>query len=235
MKKISLILLILIYNFCFSQKTAFNSDLQIIYGLDFKPDSTSNKSQNEIVSLYIGKDKSIFQDNKKFQIDSLIASQEHFQFPSKPLFKVNHVIFKDYKKSELVYSEVIDKALVGYKEPLLQMKWNLKNESKEILSYTCYKAETEFRGRKYVAWYTKEVPFQDGPYKFAGLPGLILEVYDNKENFHYKLLAIIKKDKQILYDTNVHFTDRKRLIEAKMNNITKNSKSVIRFNPLEKN
>ena len=81
MKKISLILLILIYNFCFSQKTAFNSDLQIIYGLDFKPDSTSNKSQNEIVSLYIGKDKSIFQDNKKFQIDSLIASQEHFQFP----------------------------------------------------------------------------------------------------------------------------------------------------------
>ncbi|MEH7889762.1 GLPGLI family protein [Elizabethkingia meningoseptica] len=233
MKKISLIFLILICSFCFSQKTSFKSDFQIIYGLDFKPDSTSNKSQNEIVSLYIGKNTSVFQDNKKFQIDSLIASQKYFQFPSKPLFKVNHVIFKDFTKVELVYSEMIDKVLVGYKEPLLQMKWNLKNESKEILTYTCYKAETEFRGRKYIAWYTKEIPSQDGPYKFAGLPGLILEVYDNKENFHYKLLAIIKKPKEILYDTNIHITDRKKLVEAKMNIIMKNSKSIIRFNPLE--
>lgn len=189
--------LILVYSLCFSQNILFKSDVQIIYGLDFKPDSTSGKSQNEIVSLYIGKNKSVFQDNKKFQIDSLIASQQHFEFPSKLLFKVNHVVFKDFKKSELVYSEMIDKAVVGYKEPLLQMKWNLKNESKKILTYTSYKAETEFRGRKYTARYTKEVPFQDGPYKFSGLPGLILEVYDNKQNFHYKLLAIIKKSKEI--------------------------------------
>lgn len=123
--------LILVYSLCFSQNILFKSDVQIIYGLDFKPDSTSGKSQNEIVSLYIGKNKSVFQDNKKFQIDSLIASQQHFEFPSKLLFKVNHVVFKDFKKSELVYSEMIDKAVVGYKEPLLQMKWNLKNESKK--------------------------------------------------------------------------------------------------------
>ena len=59
-----------------------------------------------------------------------------------------------------------------------------KNESKKILTYTSYKAETEFRGRKYTAhqllfWYTKYLPFQDGPYNSSRFTRLIF--YDKNK------------------------------------------------------
>ena len=65
-------------------------------------------------------------------------------------------------------------------EPLPKMKWELLNEKKIIGEYHCKKASVEFRGRTYYAWYTMEIPISLGPWKFNGLPGLILEVDDQK-------------------------------------------------------
>jgi len=35
----------------------------------------------------------------------------------------------------------------------------------------------------------------EGPYKFRGLPGLIYEVKDKKDNFTYELIEVKKLDK----------------------------------------
>lgn len=234
MKKLFVLVLLSSYGTFLCQKNIFTSTIQIVYGLDFKSDSTQAKKNNEIVCLYIGDNQSVFQDEKRYKVDSIIASQKYTQLPSKPMFKVNHVIFKDFKKSEIIFSEMVDKVVFGYKEPLNQMKWKLGTEKKNILTYECYKAETTFRGRQYTAWYTKTIPISDGPYKFAGLPGLILEVYDDKDHFHYKLLQIINKPKKIVYNSDIHFTDRKKLLESKMSNIQRNSKVEIKFNPMER-
>ena len=40
------------------------------------------------------------------------------------------------------------------------------------------KATTSYGGRDWIAWFTAEIPFQDGPYKFYGLPGLIVKMED---------------------------------------------------------
>lgn len=234
MKNLYLILLLFSFSIIHSQKLTFKSNLQVIYNMDFKGDSTQNKVTNATLALYIGKDQSIFQDEKKYKIDSMIAIQKIVQISSMPMFRVNHVILKDKKKSELTFSDTIDKIIFGYKEPLDEMKWKLSNEKKTILTYDCYKAETKFRGRKYIAWYTKKISISDGPYKFSGLPGLILEVYDDNDNFHYKLLQIVNKPKEIFYDENIRIIERKKLLEAKISNIQKNSKAEIKFNPLEK-
>jgi len=45
-----------------------------------------------------------------------------------------------------------------------------------ISDYNVTKAKVEFRGRKYEAWFSEEIPINAGPWKFFGLPGLILEV-----------------------------------------------------------
>lgn len=234
MKKIFVINFLIIFNVIFSQKTIFKSHTQIIYEMNFKADSTKNDKTNDILTLYIGNNQSIFQNDKKFKIDSLISSQPIFQMPSKPLFKVSHVIFKDYNKSEQIYSDKIDNINFGYKEKNPTMSWNLVKGEKNIFSYSCFKAETNFRGRKFIAWYTKDIPISDGPYKFSGLPGLILEVYDSENNFHYNIIAIIKKQQNILYDNDINFIERLKMIEARRDNIKKYVKGEIKVNPLEK-
>jgi GLPGLI family protein len=66
----------------------------------------------------------------------------------------------------------------------LNKNWTLKNESKLIGAYKCFKAiteevvitkETTFR-HPITAWYCPEIPFLYGPLGYGGLPGLILEL-----------------------------------------------------------
>ncbi len=70
-------------------------------------------------------------------------------------------------------------------EDATNIKWQLHDEFKEISGYKCQKAATTFRGREYEAWFTSEIPLSFGPWKFNGLPGLILEVYDQKGEVYF--------------------------------------------------
>ena len=86
------------------------------------------------------------------------------------------------------------------KDKLEKQDWVLTTETKNIGRYTCYKAtytreeedikisimngETkEERTTKEVtttAWYTPQIPINNGPENYYGLPGLILEVNDGR-------------------------------------------------------
>lgn len=66
-----------------------------------------------------------------------------------------------------------------YTEPLGEMQWLIGDSTKTILGYECIAAETDFHGRYWKVWFTPEIPIQDGPWKFCGLPGLILEAADS--------------------------------------------------------
>src|SRR5690606_15007177 len=61
------------------------------------------------------------------------------------------------------------------------------------------KATTHFAGRKWIAWFASEIPFQDGPYKFRGLPGLIFQIED-ADKFHvFTLQSISKSSENFIY------------------------------------
>lgn len=70
------------------------------------------------------------------------------------------------------------------KENNNKWNWKLHQETKQIGDFTCQKATISFRGRNYIAWFTNEIPVPFGPWKFQGLSGLILEVYDTNKIFH---------------------------------------------------
>ncbi|WP_435526000.1 GLPGLI family protein [Chryseobacterium indoltheticum] len=77
------------------------------------------------------------------------------------------------------------------------MDWKVSSEKDKFLNYPIQKATTEFGGRKWTAWFTTEIPIQDGPYKFSGLPGLILKMNDSENEFLYTLKGITKENNDL--------------------------------------
>ena len=95
---------------------------------------------------------------------------------------------KSDKWSELVYS---DYTMRGKQlEPWPLMQWTLANEQLSILGHRCQKATCRFRGRDFVAWFAADVPIKGGPWKFGGLPGLILKVSDVQNIYVWEAVAI---------------------------------------------
>lgn len=58
-------------------------------------------------------------------------------------------------------------------------EWKILPEKQKIGEYNAQKATTTFGGREWTAWFSTDIPFQDGPYKFYGLPGLIVKIEDS--------------------------------------------------------
>ncbi len=90
------------------------------------------------------------------------------------------VVYNDLKKRKLYHylSLFSSKKHDWVEESTPVFLWKLLEETKKIGNITCYKASSSFRGRNYTAWYTPTIKSSFGPWKFQGLPGLILEIYD---------------------------------------------------------
>lgn len=99
----------------------------------------------------------------------------------------------DYKKDSIYTRSLHFKEILLLEEEKTKLVWNLTKETKQIGTYVCYKATTEFRGRNYTAWYSPELSLNLGPWKLNGLPGLIMEAYDQDKTvlFYFKSLKRI--------------------------------------------
>ena len=77
-----------------------------------------------------------------------------------------------------------------YEESFDCFIWQITSEIDTIHNYVCQKAICDFGGRTWEAWFTSELTFSDGPYKFCGLPGLILNIADTENHYSWKFLSI---------------------------------------------
>lgn len=75
--------------------------------------------------------------------------------------------------------------------------WEVCDEWKNVAGYNARMARCSFRGREYIVWFTSEIPVSEGPWKFAGLPGLIVEVCDVECEYYYRLISLRRKNTQI--------------------------------------
>jgi len=102
-------------------------------------------------------------------------------------------IYIDLKKNKLthyLFEEKILNKKFAVQEDTPKMKWEFLNEQKKIGEYNCEKVKTTFRGRTYEIWYTSEIPMASGPWKFNGLPGLILSVKDLAGIYSWEVSSI---------------------------------------------
>lgn len=184
---INLLLFFLLIQFAYSQ-----TNYRVKYELNFQIDSTNSKSiQNEIMYLDIKKSKdSYFRPESIFLKDSILQSNNPQSLFSINKPKFNYTIEKVFNNNNI--SSYYDYTAFKFKlSESIDFKWEIINGStKTVLDYKVHKATTSFKGRNYTAWYTNEISIQDGPYKFKGLPGLILELYDEKNHYHFKAFSI---------------------------------------------
>lgn len=66
-----------------------------------------------------------------------------------------------------------------YTEPLGDIVWEISDSTKTVLGYDCVMATANYHGRDWTAWFTPDIPLQEGPWKLTGLPGLILEASES--------------------------------------------------------
>ena len=88
-----------------------------------------------------------------------------------------------------VYNAFVDNFIVQQKPAEFQ-HWQITGETDTIFGYPCQKAIVDYAGRNYSAWFTMEIPINDGPWKFYGLPGLILRVSDSEGYFQYLAIGL---------------------------------------------
>lgn len=98
-------------------------------------------------------------------------------------------------------------------EPIENIDWTLSEDSlKNVLGYDCIMATADYHGRKWTAWFTPEIPLQTGPWKLAGLPGLILEADADNGVYSFVATGIQNTDRQI---SPVYLADRYEKVSRK--------------------
>ena len=92
-----------------------------------------------------------------------------------------------------------------YSEPVPHWQWTLSEETQTILEHQCQKATCHWRGRDFVAWFATDIPIRRGPWKFGGLPGLILKLYDTDRLYTFEAIGIEKGDYPIYQYPKKHY------------------------------
>ncbi len=172
---------------------------RFFYELTFKPKKANPTTEKVMMILDVAKDKSYFRDYTFIASDSLAKAEVEamqkagvYKDISKSIKmpKFSYKIIKDYPDMKMAYSEGIINGMTPielvYKESV-KIDWKILPENQKIGAYNAQKATTDFGGRKWTAWFSKDIPFNDGPYKFHGLPGLIVKVEDADKDYSFEL------------------------------------------------
>mgnify|MGYP004526553955 CR=1 FL=1 len=157
-----------------------------IYELQVKMDSTENEHQKFYMILDINKNETKFYGRDLLMADSL--NKKFGNLDNKHVDMTGQIIKR--KKGSFNNENFINIKFGYYSYKTTDtIHWKIENDIKKYNTYDLQKATAYFGGRHWIAWFNKDVPFNEGPYKFQGLPGLIFEIQDDKNNFIYKLVT----------------------------------------------
>lgn len=213
MKKISILLIL------FSTLHVFSQNVEVEYSVT---ENTNDAvlATSTIYNLVLNENQSAYFNNndsiKQFKYQNLIFDVKKIGELTQVKLSDNHYayikedyLYKNYTKDTLIFNEIIlnKKILVGEKVNLFN--WEIKPKSDTIvLGFKCQKAITKFRGRTYEATFSNEIAPYGGPWKFDGLPGLIVAVKSSDNYLVIEPTKIIKDSKSVNKIKNIYENEK---------------------------
>lgn len=186
-------------DFLIVDSASFRYTYKLIY---LKDTLKFNEKSEDIQVLLLGKNISKYYSQYALDYNSFLKSyiKTHDNYPNNPNKGAwTYELFKNYPLGKSTVADIAS-MLSGnfiYEEDPAIFDWKISSEIQKILSYSCQKAYMSFRGRNYEAWFTREIPIFNGPWKFGGLPGLIMKIADSKNNFIFECIGMeVLKEKE---------------------------------------
>lgn len=147
----------------------------------------SDNFSNYVGWLIVDGDRSLFTMKKKKRSGAMESSEHHIDLSPDSIFTV----YKDRESNSLLFefSDIRQRTHL-FADTLFPMIWTTYHEQRTIGGIPCLKAVTQFKGRGYTAWYAPSITIAEGPWKLGGLPGLIMEAYDDADQWHMTLTSV---------------------------------------------
>ncbi len=157
-----------------------------------------------------------FSSYKNLTVDSLLMNMTSEQIAAAAIEgKLNNgefmTIFKNYPEGKLTHTEKICTDWFRYDEDMPQLDWQLSDSTVTILGYQCRSAVCHFRGRRWTAFYSEDIPVMDGPWKLWGLPGLIMQATDADGHYSFECIGIKSQSDRPITIYNVPFNNTTRI------------------------
>ncbi len=197
MKKFKYFFLILAFSFAtslFSQNLSGIAYYKIKLGGDnlfFNAKLIFNNNE----SYFVSKQRNI----SKWRIKKGNIDKGDTNFISQMVYTdtLGHIIFRRSNKPYLLIRDFCkENKPVIYKDTV-NINWKITNQKSIIQGLKCVLATAKFRGRNYKAWFTTSIPLPIGPWKFGGLPGLIVELRDDKQEVLIQIKSIESNNNKI--------------------------------------
>ena len=195
-------------------KVLDTANIEISYTLIWKEDTNNlERVRKENMILLIGDKTSLFMSENFYdmvhfgrQAEREGRLQQFFDRNEMEKYRTrfSYRIFKNFPEGKYTYNDKVIPDYLEYTEDFSVFNWDFSDQTDTIGNYIAQSAHCFYGGRKWVAWYTTEIPINDGPYKFYGLPGLIIKMYDEKEHYVFEMTKLERFEHGI----NIEYEDR---------------------------
>jgi len=180
----------------------FCQNYDVTYNYKFVPDSNQIENKLEhLLILKVSPEKSEYFGRKKFLFDSLRLVEKKIGIyevkRTNPILITERII--KYKQNNKIEQILLIGSNLYKVNDNREIVWELLPEFTNVLGYKVQKAITNFAGRKWIAWFTTSIPIPDGPYKFCGLPGLILKIEDSHQYHSFIIKSLTKSSQEFIY------------------------------------
>ena len=190
--------------------------MKCLYRYVYTFDTLKNELRDDLLILQIGKEVSKCYSYYTFQSDSLRRTPDGAKVWSElfrraiekdgiygdfPHVRMSTYVYKNYPTGQMTITDRISLQDYCYVDSLHTQTWTMGDSTREVLGYTCQQAMADFRGRRWTAWFATDIPISDGPWKLGGLPGLILEAYDEGQQHVFTAVGLERvKDEPIIFN-----------------------------------